>query len=443
MVPASLVESRSARIALALTATLAVSWLLLRGEQPRVLVDQHERARVRVMTAARTAAIAAERCPRPALRTPALAIDGSPLLAGLVDQTSPEIGCLQRVSTPRHEVERCDSNGCKEVALSAVPSRPDIIAACAPLYEKIDQLAYTTEACSPWSAPGIDPITNGADVWYGSFAFAIKLRVAPLYTAGELSVAARHIIDAMRFADDHGRKGYMVNAAISIFVVTRLADSLADILTDPRLTSDEARAIARDLDVLLASGPTIDAMMRQESRFGVAQADEQAKAWPYTGDADQDAVLSLIAIERALRHSEAACRDKSLRACLEARRAPEPAASADFRERLPAALLSGESDHALRERIIQDMVSPWQFYPANQSDRPFALAALRMQAELRMMPIAECRDPDVRRKRLAPWFEHAVLASGPEPIVVTPALFQPPWVKAKRRLSRTLRCVGN
>jgi hypothetical protein len=445
--PVSRVDSRALRITLAATVVLVVGWLVLRDGSD-VLVGTAERIEVRKATAARMDVIAAERCPRPALREPATG-DGAPLLVGLADSQSAEERCLAAASKLRWEVQDCKAyHPCKPRALAAMPPLPELVALCEPLYAVIEKDAHTTEACSPWSRV-TDPFKD-PDIHMLALPFAIEAQVAPVFARGDLATAARHIIDAMRFADDDARKGYLVQQMMSPSVIGWLGDSLVDILTDPRLTADEARHIAHDLDVLLASGPTVDAVMRRESCFSVRLSEMSAAGASdktYSGDADQDAVLHLIAIERSLERVERACRDKPLRACLEWSRAePEPTAVDGLREQVRFAKALGIRGDALREHVVHTLVDQYGFhatYTASFGARRFVLTALRVQAELRTMTADECRDPQLRRTRLARWLDDIVLSGDAEPIVDRPAWqTPPPWSRrSKPQPPRTLACI--
>jgi hypothetical protein len=437
------VESKPVRIALALIATLLLGWLLLQPEEPRTLVDSYERARVQLVTSARTAAIRVERCPRQALREPALSIDGSPLLAGLIDRASPESQCLAAVAKKRDELEPCEKRNCTRLELAEITPQPDLVATCATLYDKIAQLAHISEACSPSSTQ----LATDVDVipYASSLPFAIKLQVAPLVASGQLALGARHIVDAIRYTDDYGRKGYLVNVMISSVVVTRLGDMLDEILTDPRLTADEARAIARDLDTLIATAPTFDAVMRQESRFIATLVAQRSNTSVDTGDPGQDVALQLIALERWLQRIEHACAGKPLRACIDAQRAAREPHLADTKEQVAHSLASNLSDRALRERILElleDQTRIFAMYAAKFGERHFVLTALRMQAELRTMTGDECRDPRARRLRLARWLANVVFRDAREPLVEPAAWMRPPpWAHARRAPTvRTLRC---
>jgi hypothetical protein len=445
MALASLVESKAVRLGCAITAAVALGWLLLSGEEPRVLVDPYERARVHMKTAARTEAIRAERCPRPALREPVVAIDGSPLLRGFIEPSSAEARCLDAVGKQRDKVEPCDPRNCPKLTLAAMTPQPDLVAACATLYDKIAQLAHTTAACSPSSADDFDPLT-GPEVRSMLLPFAIKLQVAPLYARGELVAAARHIMNAMRFADDYGRKGYLVTAMISVAVVGMLGEVLVEILTDPRLTADDARAIARELDVLIASAPAIDAVMRQESRFVIARIDDLEHT-PYTGNADDDAALQLIDLECWLQRVERACKDKPLRTCLEAHSTQVDPTKPSDRELLPLEIAMGLRGRDLRKRVLAVMAHERAWvgaYPSMFGRRHFVLHSLRMQAELRTMASAECRNPQTRRERLAPWLANGIMMSDKPEVTVVPAawLNRPTWARtSKSRPRHTLRCI--
>jgi hypothetical protein len=429
------------RIASAFVVAAALLLFLLRGEQPRVLVDASERVRIYTLSSARTAAIRAERCPRPALREPAMSTDGSPLLAGMIDRASPERRCLDAVTKQRDKLERCYPGNCPKLALAAMTPQPEVAAVCATLYDKIAQLAHTTEACAPVG----DPL-DAPDIELMSLPFAIKLQVAPLYAEGQLLEAARHITDAIRFMDDYGRKGAVLNSMLAVAVVGMLRDTLDEILTHPRLTADAARAIARDLDILLASAPTFDAVMRQESQYLMWTMDKHGTD-VYTGDAQQDRALHMLAIERWVRCVQRACSGKPLRSCVEAHRLTPQPPHGDEKQQLALALAFGMSDRELRRRILAILNDNLQWlatYPASLAQRHYALTTLRMQAELRTMTSEQCHDPHARRATLAPWLSDARITDDPE-AYVAPAAWIPRRTSRSRSAKKTpvprLRCI--
>jgi hypothetical protein len=329
-------------------------------------IDSDERARVLAVRAQWIDAARAERCPRPALREPVTG-DGTALLAGLLDPASPEGRCLAGVR------EKLDP------------------LACAPLYDKIDRIAHATAACSPMTLDE-DYTRDGAFII--ALADAIEVRIAPLVGRGELASAARHVIDAMRFADDYGRKGTVIGLMVGASMSSQLADTLAELLVDPRLTPGDARAIARDLDILLASGPDFAATMRQEDAWLAKHVDKMSGV--------EDIAAELLAVEQRAREVRRACSD-TLRRCVE---------QLDV-----GAAAGGEL---------------WREYARKLGARDFALTFVRMQAELRIAGPDDCNAPPRRRALLAGWRDHAVLGDA---FAVSP----PAWHQSTA--TRVPRCV--
>lgn len=428
------------------TLALLIGGLLVRSERPREIVPAHERTRLHELTNARLAQIRAERCPRAAMRSSALQqLDGTPLLAGLVDSASTQGRCLEVARKHRGAVEGCGREGCTRLALAQASPIPEVLAACAPLYDAIAQNARATETCSPWSIDVRDPIAS--DVRVMSLPFAIKVQVASLYAAGDLGAAAMHITNAMRFADDYGRKGYVVASMFASAMLRELARPLDEILVDPRLTAADARAIARDLDVLLVTAPTFVSVMRQEFRFATSQLAHAVAYDAYLGDPAQDEALHREAAVRWLDRVENACAGVPLRPCVETLRAT-PAPFDDTAKLRLLARMTTLSDTELRAAILEQMTSMYEGLFASYAEqfamRQLRLTASRMQAELRTMSATECRDPAARAARLAPWLHDGItLTDGPEPLLHLPAWMQPPALAHRRKPTppHQLRCV--
>jgi hypothetical protein len=208
------------------------------------------------------------------------------------------------------------------------------------------------------------------------------------------------VLDAMRFADDLGRKSPVPGAMLSTAHAIRLVDTLDELAIDPRLTADEARAIARDLDTLLASAPRWDAIMRQET----------ASVAGFLGARKEDMVPELALLETQARGIRRVC-SGTLRDCVEHLDAVKVEGLADFKE-----------------------------YAQRLGMRDSALAFVRMQIELRLAPPEACANPVQRRAILQPWADRAVVGDEYEPVVTPPA-----WQRAKddkpRPFPRVLRCV--
>ena len=348
-------------------------------------IGECERVRVLTMRSAWIAVARAERCPRPALRPPVTG-DGSALLVGLRDKHSPEGQCLARVSALHRELEPCEpGEGCPLTKLESLKPHPEILMACAPLYDKIERIAHANEACSPMTLD--DDVTSDLGASVFALDHAVRIQIAPLVTKGEIGAAARHVIDAMRFSDDYGRKGTLIGPMMTVAMATDLVGTLDELLVDPRLTRDGARAIARDLEVLLASGPTFDAIMRQEDAWLAKNIDGMSQV--------KDIVPELLALEQRARGVRRAC-SRTLRECAE-----------QLGEVKVDGPLGAILDH----------------YARRLGARDYALTFARMQAELRIASPEDCNDPTRRRAVLAKWLtpDQAVLGDELEPIVSPPA----------------------
>ena len=173
---------------------------------------------------------------------------------------------------------------------------------------------------------------------------------------------------------------------------------------DPRLTADAARAIARDLDALLSSGPTFEAMARQETAWVATHTNTLAP--------DDDPAPILLGAEQRQHDIGRAC-GETLRAC---------------------------ADH-LKTVTVDGVAGFWVPYARRLGARELTLTALRMQAELRIASPDECHDPARRRAVLAPWLapDRAILGDQLEPVVTPPA-----WQTGNpgpKPLTWVLKCV--
>ena len=434
-------EARVWRSIVAVGAVLVVV-VALRDDRKRILVDAKEQARAFALADEWFAESRALRCPRPALRSP-ISANGPPL-DGLIAMKSDEADCLRAVSVLREELQpRCGGASqyrCPMTKLEAMRPHPDVVARCAPVYDLIERNAHASEACSPMRASDASSMPDG--IWFVSLDSAIRIKIAPLVVRGELAQAARHVTDAIRLADDLGRGTYLVGTMISTAAIVRLSSTLDEILTDPRLTADDARAIARDLDVLLATRPTMVESMREEVIAVTAMA--RTSRWPITGDIDQDRALTILGLERWLRDFARACSAATLRECADRIDEHERRASAalnhhyydeaDFQRELN----SWHDDATVRERLI-DMLSLRALighYVRGFAAADLPLRAARMQAEMRMMSSDECRDPERRQRRLAPLQA--------DMIVLGTMVLPPAWTVGgfpTKRSPRFLRCI--
>jgi hypothetical protein len=361
-------------------------------------ISAGERGRLLAMRPVWIAAARAERCPRPALRTP-ITGDGSARLLSLNDKKSPERRCLERVKELRSELGPClPHEPCGPQTLAGLEPHSDVVEACAPLYAAVEELAHASEACSPIS--NSIPDDDIGPVAALSLGNAVRLEVAPLAANGQVAEASKRVLDAMRFADDLARNSTILGVPVSTAISSRLVDTLDELAIDPRLTADEARAISRDLDVLLASSPRWDAVMRQEQAW-VAD-------WAASHSEDMIAVLASVDVQAA--DTRRVC-SGTLRDCVE-----------HFDE------------------MKAEGATVFQDYARRLGMRDSALAFVRMQIELRLARPEDCADPVRRRAILEPWADRAVVGDEREP-VVTPPTWQRVPSDAPRRVPRVLRCV--
>lgn len=438
MTPA--VDSRIARIAIAVVALLVIAIVALPSARHRNLVGSYERMRTLALTTTWQIAAKTQRCPRPPLRAPTTG-DATAILARMIDPQSPLVDCMRRlVDVDKDMHEPCDKGPCPMIPLAALEPHPDVVAACAPLFAAIEQVAHATAACSPERFDNQNrPLTFGAM----SVPRAVRLRIAPLIARGELGTAARHVTDAMRYADDYGRATPTIGVMISLAMTRQLVDTLEELLLDPHLTADDARAIGRDLDVLRATMPPADDMVRHELAWtALLIAGEAITGESVTGDLHQDRTLWVLSTERWLARYEHACRGAALRDCIERMAAAERwtrfGEPADFTPALQSELDDGSVRELIVERLADDH---WLLTDIARglASREFALTVLRMQAELRTLSTDECRDPVVRHARLAPWHDGDIqVGDAAEQAIAAPA-----WQRIGRRRGepRTLACV--
>ncbi|HEY6039348.1 MAG TPA: hypothetical protein VIV58_33930, partial [Kofleriaceae bacterium] len=229
---------------------------------------------------------------------------------------------------------------------------------------------------------------------------AVRLEVAPLAARGQLGDASRRVLDAIRFADDLARKSAILGEAFSTAAAVRLADTLDELAIDPRLTVDDARAIARALDVLLATPPRWDAVMRQETAWAAT----------FVVAHNHDPVVALVELDARARGIQRVC-SGTLRDCVAHldEVSVESAAFADYAKRL--------------------------------GRRDYMLAFVRMQIELRLARPEECNDPLRRRALLQPWADRATVGDEAEPVVTPPAWQRITDVRMPPPVPRVLHCV--
>jgi len=412
---AMLAESRVARVAMVIAALLLPLSIVLSRGGARRLLTADEQVRAFAAAAAWEAAARTVRCPRPALREPTTG-DGSLLLAKLLVESSPEARCLHRISGLYEELR-------EPRKLAALAPHPEVVEACAALYDDIERVAHATEACSPMHAPAFDVLGPDSFVPLLHVDPVVRFRIAPMVAHGELGTAARHVLDAMRFADDLGRKTHFLGAMISSGTALKLADTLGELLDDPRLTADDARAIARDLDVVLASAPSFSDAVHGE----IAEVPHMIEHIDdITGDPTQDRALILLGGARWLDEFDRVCTSASLRLCAERIRPVLPV-DYDFARTLEA----NPDDDAARDRLIEQFAAEHRILGIDArrfAEHDFVLTALRMQAEVRIA--GNCRDAHLER-----WLADELTLDGD-------TLKPPAWLRAGEHPMppRTLRC---
>lgn len=428
-------EPRIARgvvVAALLGVVAMVAFGLVREEPPRVVLDADELAHAeRLERTWRAIANAPRHCPRPPLRGPATG-DGSALLAGLRDARSPEALCLAAVG--RHEDARCAHTPCPAITIASTAAPPGLLASCAPLYDAIAKLATTSAACSPEGAATFDE--REMTVSIVRFSDAVRIQIGTLVAGGDLEDAARRVIDAVRFADDYGRHAVLYGAMIARALGYKLTLALDEILVDPRLTTDGALGIARDLDVVLASSPEFRDVVRAEAHW-IAMRD---LPYAFTGDPVQDRALLVLGQERWLRTYDEACHGRAPAACVEALAASAPPETDAPWDHGPALR---ELDRArARDRIVDEISATYHrlasTYVRAFHHRWYALTVARMQAELRTLDLATCRDAARRREHLARWLVDGLTLDAAAWTVQPPA-----WLRTNYQpaAARTLRCI--
>jgi hypothetical protein len=435
-----LAESKVVQLSVAaiVIVGLGVVAIAFRSNDDRIVVDAYERARAEAVAAMWTNEARADRCARRALREPTTG-DGTHDLAALVDPTSSTAHCLLDAGRVHvdHEEWCAGHVRCPAAMLAGLAPQPAIVNACASLYAAIADHARATSACSPLRA---GDALGAMDVPFRTMLhlpFAVRLQIAPLVANGELAAAAGHVLDAMRFADDYGRGTYLLGAMLSLAGTLDLADTLDELLVDPRLAPDDARAIARDLDILLATMPTVSEMFHHETAAMVTQL---FRAQPITHAPEQDRALQILGQEKWLAEIDGACAGTSVLSCVEHLRAL-PAQAMARPDDFDRIIQSGD-DHATRDQVVEliaaSLASSTPEYARKLGDREIALRTLRMQAELRTIDIDACRDRRGRQTTLSPWLRDDLqLGDEPEPTVQLPR-----WRQTSDRAPYVLHCVA-
>lgn len=232
--------------------------------------------------------------------------DATGLLATLIPSSRDHSPCTRAMRPIDGELRPfCNGGPCPRPPLVSLAPHPDVEQACAEVYDVIDRVATATAACSPLDARTADDMT--LPVWISR---AVRIRVARMVQRGELAPAARLITNAMRVADDLGRNGTLIGTMLGVAFMRDLGDTLDEILVDPRLRPEEARAIAKDLEVLRTTAPAFPPMLLQENLY-VLRLLEQRGAGAF-----DDFVPEMLKRDRIMRVVETTCATLSLRSCV-------------------------------------------------------------------------------------------------------------------------------
>lgn len=392
---ARLGESRIAQALLAAAVLGGLLVLAARYAPDRMeLVSSAERARTAALFDRWLAASRAERCERPALREPTTG-DGAGDYAIL--ERSPHQShhtamppCLSMVSRLRKELEdeHCKGLPCRVTPLLALRPHPEVLAQCADLFAAIERHAHTTRSCSP-AVPEAEMFVLEPPFGLMFVARAVRLEIAPLVARGELGHAARHVTDAMRYAEDYTRNTPLSGVMVGRSQQWQLAATLDEILSDPRLRGDDARAIVRDLDVLGVSPPSLADVWRAEV-IAVITYDDLIHRFDMTGDSEQDRALVVLAHERFMAAYDAACAGVSAQSCAARLRTivllyqvePEP----DYR---PVLASSWDPD-VVRERVVNQLAD--ERLLLSRLDRKYADIHARLE-QLRAKAAARAAQP--------------------------------------------------
>lgn len=383
------------RIAQALLAAAVLGGLLvlavLREPDRMQLVGPAERARSAALFDSWLAASRAERCERPALRTPTTGDgrgDYPEFVARLEpDRTTPLAACRETLRKVRDQVEKtCTRGPCPLVPLGQLRPHPEVLERCAGLFDVIERHAHTTRSCSP-IAPEYAMLFDLPAFSLFDVPRAVRLEIAALVARGALGDAARAVTNAMLFVADYGRDGAIVSVMSARAAEAQLLRTVDELLADPRLTAGDARAIVRDLDIVRSVPMRFDHVMRAEILAMTTYLDtiEMAGAG-LTGDRQQDRALMILAHERWLALYDRTCSDATLAVCVAKLRAIHAIAPADIGADYQPLLHSSWDPDLVRERVIDQLVGTRQLfdeYAQRMAMSDAWLAAVRARAAAR------------------------------------------------------------
>jgi hypothetical protein len=301
------------RLAIGAVSLVLVTLVARPEPRSRPVVGTSEQLRAILIASTWREAARVRTCPRPALREPANG-DATALLPAIFydpsrRKASPFAACDDHITRLQGEIKPpCAKRPCRLAPLASLSAHPEVAEACAPMHELIERVAHASAACSPFTADTVDQST-----WFVTWIpQAVHLHIAPWVQRGELARAARHVLDAMRLADDLGREGTLIGGMIGVAFTVQLTETLHELLADPRMDTAVASAIAADLDKLRASAPGFVPMMRQENLWLLSQL-EHADA--VTGDPAQDQALMILERARLMDGIERACAQESPFTC--------------------------------------------------------------------------------------------------------------------------------
>lgn len=391
---ARLGESRIAQAALC--AVVLGGLLVLAGryapDQMRI-VSPDDVAHANALYDSWLTASRAERCERPALREP-ITGDGRGDYAEFVApfepaRKTPLAPCRDALWKVRDEIEaiaKCKRAPCPLTPLGRLRPHPDVVERCAGVLDVIERHAHTTRSCSP-IAPELAISTLMPAYSLFDIPRLVRLQIAPLVLQGRLAEAARDVTNAMQFVTDYGRNGALVSLIEGRAAADHLARTLEELLDDPRLPADDARVIARDLDIVFAAPEPFDHVMRAEILATTSLPDfDLTSDAGMTHDRWQDRALMILAHERWLATYQRICEDAALAVCATKLRAIHAVAPADGGADFEPILHSSWDPDVVRERVLDQLVGIRQLfdvYAQKLVDGDARFAALRAKAAAR------------------------------------------------------------